>query len=42
MDYTIGYFYPNREAWDDGDRTFTCYVVRVDNAKMTQPVRSAG
>jgi hypothetical protein len=41
-DYTIGYFYPNREAWDSGDRTFTCYVVRVDEAKMTQPVNSAG
>lgn len=42
-DLTIGYFYPNRDGWDGGDRTVTCYVVRVDEAKLTQSVMgSAG
>jgi hypothetical protein len=38
-EYDLGYFYPDREAWDDGDRTFTCYVMRVDDAKLTQSVK---
>jgi Septum formation len=39
-EYNLGYFYPDREAWDDGDRTFTCYVSRADDAKLTQTVKS--
>lgn len=38
-EYDLGYFYPDREGWDDGDRTFTCYVMRVDDAKLTQSVK---
>ncbi len=38
-EYDLGYFYPDRESWDDGDRTFTCYVMRVDDAKLTQTVK---
>jgi Septum formation len=41
-DFDLGYFYPDREAWDKGDRTFTCYVMRVDNTKLTQSVKGAG
>jgi len=40
-DLTIGYFYPNRSGWDGGDRTVTCYVVREDEAKLTQSVKSS-
>lgn len=25
-DYELGFFSPNQEAWDDGDRTSLCYV----------------
>jgi hypothetical protein len=41
-EFDLGYFYPDREGWDDGDRTFTCYVMRVDDAKLTQSVKAAG
>lgn len=38
-EYNLGYFRPDRDAWDDGDRTFTCYISRVDDAKLTQSVK---
>ena len=38
----MGYFYPNREGWDNGDRTFTCYVVRNDGTKLSQSVKGSG
>jgi len=41
VDLTIGYFYPNREGWDSGDRTVTCYAIRADEAKLTQSVKVA-
>lgn len=37
--YDMGYFYPLRDGWDDGDRTLTCYIVRQDGAKLTQSVK---
>jgi hypothetical protein len=37
----VGFFYPNADGWSDGDRTVTCYIVRVDEAKMTQSVKVA-
>jgi Septum formation len=40
-DFDLGYFYPDRESWNKGDRTFTCFVSRVDGAKMTQSVKAA-
>jgi putative regulator of septum formation len=40
-DFDLGYFYPDRESWDKGDRTFTCYVSRVDGAKLTQSLKVA-
>jgi hypothetical protein len=39
----LGYFFPDADAWDAGDRTVSCYIVRVDEAKLTNTVRdSAG
>src|SRR5215203_4365292 len=40
-DLTIGYFYPSRDGWDSGDRTVTCYIVRSDEAKLTESVKAA-
>ena len=37
--YDLGYFYPDRDSWDDGDRTFTCYVVPRSGGKLTQSVK---
>ncbi|HET8786428.1 MAG TPA: septum formation family protein [Candidatus Limnocylindrales bacterium] len=42
QDLNVGWFYPNRNGWDDGDRTVTCYAVRVDAAKMNQSVKGSG
>jgi hypothetical protein len=36
----VGFFYPNSDGWDSGDRTVTCYIVRVDEAQMTQSVKA--
>ena len=41
-DFDLGYFYPDRDSWDKGDRTFSCYITRVDGAKLTQTVKAAG
>lgn len=41
-DLTIGYFHPSRDGWQDGDRTVTCYAQRIDEAKLTQSVKSSG
>jgi len=38
-----GWFYPSEEGWNSGDRTFTCYLDRVDGAKITTSLKgSAG
>jgi hypothetical protein len=39
--YDYGYFYPTVDGWNGGDRTITCYVVRTDDAKLTQTVKGA-
>ena len=39
---TIGYFHPNRDGWDDGDRTITCYVARSDEGAMTESLKGSG
>ena len=41
-DLTIGYFHPNRDGWDDGERTITCYVARTDQGAMTQSLQGSG
>ena len=40
--YDLAYFYPDEDAWTKGskDRTFTCYIVRTDGAKLTQSVKA--
>jgi len=40
-DLTIGYFYPSRDGWNNGDRTVTCYAAREDETKMTESVKAA-
>ena len=40
-EYNVGWFYPNREGWDRGDREVTCYVIKSDNSKLTQSVKAA-
>lgn len=39
-DYQLGLFSPNRDGWDDGERTFTCYILRADEGKMTQSMKA--
>lgn len=34
LDFSI--FYPGPEAWADGERKMTCYLVRLDGGPMTQ------
>ena len=41
VDLSIGYFYPNRDGWEDGDRSVTCYAARLDGSKLTRSVKGA-
>jgi hypothetical protein len=36
---SIGYFYPSRDGWDDGDKTITCYVSQPDESPMTESLK---
>jgi hypothetical protein len=38
-DLTIGYFYPSRDGWTNGDRGITCYATREDSGQMTTSVK---
>ena len=40
-DYAFGYFQPTQSGWADGDRGFTCYLVRMDDGKITGSLRAA-
>ena len=40
-DLSLGYFYPDEAGWKKGDRTFTCYITREDNTKLTQSVKGS-
>lgn len=40
-DYQLGLFSPNRDGWDDGERTFTCYLLRADEGKLTQSLKGS-
>lgn len=42
LDLAIGYFYPSRDGWDDGDRTITCYIANDDESKLTKSVKGTG
>jgi Septum formation len=37
----FGVFFPNEDGWGRGDRGLTCYVYRVDRAKLTSSVKGA-
>lgn len=40
-DYQLGLFSPNRDGWDDGERTMTCYLLRADEGKITQSLKGS-
>ena len=40
-DLVIGYFYPDRDGWDSGDRTITCYVAKSDESPMTESLKGS-
>ncbi|HYN68639.1 MAG TPA: septum formation family protein [Candidatus Eisenbacteria bacterium] len=40
-DLSIGYFYPSRDGWENGDRTITCYVARSDEGQMVESVKGS-
>jgi hypothetical protein len=37
---TLSFFRPTTTGWANGDRGFTCFVTRLDEAKLTASVRS--
>lgn len=37
----LGYFYPDRDGWDSGDRTITCYVAKSDESPMTESLKGS-
>lgn len=39
-DVDFGLFYPLADAWNAGERDVSCYVFRVDGAKMTGSLRA--
>ena len=41
-DIDAGYFYPTSESWGGGDRGLTCYLYRVDDAKLTLSIKNIG
>lgn len=40
-DLDVAYYYPTNSSWGSGDRGITCYLFRIDEAKMTRSVRGA-
>jgi hypothetical protein len=40
-DLAIGYFYPDRDGWDGGDKTITCYVARSGEGPMTESLKGS-
>jgi hypothetical protein len=36
---SIGYFYPDRDGWNSGDRTITCYLAQPDKSPMTKSLK---
>ena len=39
LDFDWGAFTPGEAGWTDGDREVTCYIVRVDGAKISGSMR---
>lgn len=42
VDLDAGYFYPTRSSWNGGDRGLTCYLHRLDKAKLTASLKGVG
>jgi hypothetical protein len=40
-DLAMGYLYPDRDGWESGDRTITCYVGRSDESPMTESLKGS-
>jgi hypothetical protein len=40
-DLQLGLFSPTLDAWTDGKRTFTCYVMGLEGVKLTKSVKAA-
>ena len=40
-DLDLGYFYPERDGWESGDRTITCYVAKSDESPMTESLKGS-
>jgi hypothetical protein len=38
-DLKLGLFSPTLDAWSNGERTMTCYVLSVDESKLTKSVK---
>ncbi len=36
---SIGYFYPSRDGWDNGDKTISCYIAQPDESPMTESLK---
>jgi hypothetical protein len=34
-------FYPTSTGWSGGDHEVTCYIYRLDDAKLTKSVKAA-
>ena len=41
-EFDMNFFRPTPSGWADGDRGFTCFVVRLDEAKLTNTIRNIG
>ena len=39
--YDIGWFYPTRAGWSEGDRGVTCHIMLLDGGKITGSLRAA-
>ena len=35
----MAYFYPTSEGWPEGDHEVSCYVIRIDSAKMNTSMK---
>ena len=38
----LSYFFPTLEGWGDGDREITCYLVSIDDSKLTRSMKGPG
>jgi hypothetical protein len=41
-DLSYGWYYPDTDAWNSGERTFSCFVARIDDGKLTKSVKGSG